>query len=111
MKLEFYQKKKKKSVYIKFHENPSCGSRVVPCGRTDEANNLFPHAKAPKMHSSDPSINSSNRIVGKIEMVFEPYHMLFKNLKRGRRGGEGNRSRYPTQKKKPRAPRRRALFS
>jgi hypothetical protein len=29
---------------IKFHENPSSGSRVVPCGRTDghdEANSRF----------------------------------------------------------------------
>jgi hypothetical protein len=31
--------------YSKFHENPSTGSRVVPCGRTDEqdeANSRFP---------------------------------------------------------------------
>jgi hypothetical protein len=33
-----------KSSNVKFHENPSSGSRVVPCGRTDwhdEANNRF----------------------------------------------------------------------
>ena len=35
---------RKKSSNIKFRENPSCGSRVVPCGRTDrqdEANRRF----------------------------------------------------------------------
>jgi hypothetical protein len=35
MKLEFSRKKNKKSVSIKFHENPSSGSPVFPCGRTD----------------------------------------------------------------------------
>ena len=42
----------KKYSHIKFHENPSSGSRVVPCGRTDthdEANGRFRNfAKAPK---------------------------------------------------------------
>jgi hypothetical protein len=37
---------------IKFHENPSSGSPVVPCGQTerhDEANGRFSHfANAPK---------------------------------------------------------------
>jgi hypothetical protein len=35
MKLEFSQQVLKESSYIKFHENPSSGSRVVPCGQTD----------------------------------------------------------------------------
>ena len=35
MKLEFSQQIFEKSSNIKFHENPSSGSRVVPCGRTD----------------------------------------------------------------------------
>ena len=25
----------RKNIHIKFHENPSCGRRVVQCGRTD----------------------------------------------------------------------------
>ena len=40
MKLEFSRDFQKYS-YTKFHENPSSGSRVVPCGQTarhDEAN-------------------------------------------------------------------------
>jgi len=35
MKLEFSQQRLEKSWNIKFHENPSSGSWVVPCGRTD----------------------------------------------------------------------------
>jgi len=37
MKLDLYQQIFEKSSNMKFHENPSSGSRVVPCwgGRTD----------------------------------------------------------------------------
>jgi len=35
MKLKFSQQTSEKSSNIKFHENPSSESRVVPCGRTD----------------------------------------------------------------------------
>ena len=49
--------------------------------RQDEANSLFPHAKAPKMHPSDPPMNSSIKIFRQLEMVFEPYRMLLKHLK------------------------------
>jgi hypothetical protein len=35
MKLEFSQQIFEKYSNIKFHGNLSCGSRVVPCGRTD----------------------------------------------------------------------------
>ena len=35
MKLEFSPQIFDKYPNIKFHENPSSGSRVVPCGRTD----------------------------------------------------------------------------
>jgi hypothetical protein len=35
MKLEFSGQIFEKSSNIKFHENPSSGSRVVPCGQTD----------------------------------------------------------------------------
>ena len=44
MKLEFSRQVFEKSSNIKFHEIPSNGSRVVPCGRTDrhdEANSRF----------------------------------------------------------------------
>jgi len=34
MKLELSRQIFEKSSDIKFHENPSSGSRVVPCGRT-----------------------------------------------------------------------------
>jgi hypothetical protein len=35
MKLEFSRQIFEKYSSIKFHENPSIGSQVVPCGRTD----------------------------------------------------------------------------
>jgi hypothetical protein len=35
IKIEFYKHISKSSSNIKFHQNPSSGSRVVPCGRTD----------------------------------------------------------------------------
>jgi len=41
MKLEFYRYIFEKYYNIKSHENPSTGSRVVPCGRTDRHEELF----------------------------------------------------------------------
>jgi len=35
MKLEFSRRIVEKSSNMKFHNNPSGGSRVVPCGRAD----------------------------------------------------------------------------
>jgi len=35
MKLKFSREIFEKSSNIKFHENPSTGNRVVPCGRAD----------------------------------------------------------------------------
>ena len=42
--LALYRQSFEKYSNVKFHENPSSGSRVVPCGQTDghdEANSLF----------------------------------------------------------------------
>jgi hypothetical protein len=36
MKFEFSQQIFEKSLNIKFYENPSSGSGIVPCGQTDE---------------------------------------------------------------------------
>jgi hypothetical protein len=44
MKTEFFGQVFEKNSNIKFYQNPSSGSRVVPCGRTDrndEANRSF----------------------------------------------------------------------
>jgi hypothetical protein len=44
MKLEFSRHIFEKYSNIKFHENPSSGSRIIPCGQTDghdEADNRF----------------------------------------------------------------------
>jgi len=40
MKLENFDVFSKKSPDIECHENPSCDSRVVPCGRTDEKTDM-----------------------------------------------------------------------
>ena len=40
MTLEFSGQIFEKSLNVEFHENPSSGSRVVPCGRTDRRTNL-----------------------------------------------------------------------
>jgi len=40
MKLEFSRQIFEKSSNIKFHENLSSGSRVVPCGRTDRRTDM-----------------------------------------------------------------------
>jgi hypothetical protein len=41
MKLTFSQQIFEKYSNIKFHENPSCGSRVVPCGKMDGRTDLM----------------------------------------------------------------------
>jgi len=52
MKLEYYWQILNKQTNAKFSENPSSGSRVVPCGQTDghENNSSFfcKFAKSPK---------------------------------------------------------------
>jgi hypothetical protein len=51
MKLEFSRAVFEKRANIKYHENPSNGSRIVPCGRTDMMKltaALRSPAKAPK---------------------------------------------------------------
>jgi hypothetical protein len=40
MKLEFSQQIFEKYKYIKFHENPSSGERVVQCGETDRRTDM-----------------------------------------------------------------------
>jgi len=40
MKLKFSQQNFEKPSYIKFHENPPSGSRVIPCWRTDRHTNV-----------------------------------------------------------------------
>ena len=40
MKLEFSRQISEKYSNIKFHENPSSGSRVDPCGQTDERTDM-----------------------------------------------------------------------
>jgi len=66
MKFKFSRQilEKKKHSNIKFHENPSSGSRIVPCGRTDIKKLKRPFrnfAKAPK--------NPFNKTTSDIKLV------------------------------------------
>ena len=61
MRLEISRRSSEKYTNIKFHENPSSGSRVVPCGRkdgrTDTTEVFFAFrnfANAPKISSLGP---------------------------------------------------------
>ena len=69
MKLEFSRQIFEKSSNIKFHENPSCGRRVVPCGQTYMMNLILAFrnsANAPK--------NSTNTIIiVKVKDVVKAY--------------------------------------
>jgi len=62
-KLNFLDIFSKKCTNIKFHENPSSGSRVVPCGRTDRRKDMTKlivafrnFTNAPKKTKSWPAI-------------------------------------------------------
>jgi hypothetical protein len=46
MKLEFYRQIFEKSLSIKFRQNPSHGSRVVPCGQRDGRTNGYNEAES-----------------------------------------------------------------
>ena len=57
MKLEFSRQIFEKYPNIKFHENPSSGSRVFPCGRTDMTNPIVAFRKfANAPHNTQTSV-------------------------------------------------------
>jgi hypothetical protein len=66
MKLEFSQQIFEKYSNIKFHENPSIGSPVLPCIRTDttKLTDAFRNfAKAPKMSCPYREMNQGSSVV------------------------------------------------
>jgi hypothetical protein len=75
MKLEFSQQICEKSSNIKFHEIPSCGSRVVPCRRTDMAKLIAAFrrfAKAPHETINCDYVPQEHHKSLETTMVFEP---------------------------------------
>jgi hypothetical protein len=87
MKLEFSQQVFEKPSTIKFHENPSSGSRVVPCGRTDMTKLIvafrsFANAlKKPTKYAvySEPSqfvFNQSRTYFGPVRALSQPFPIL-----------------------------------
>jgi hypothetical protein len=78
MKLEFSRQNFEKYSNIKFHENPSSGSRVVPCrqtdGRTDMTKLIVPFrnfGKAPKNGRAGQTTDE-NKIGSTREVIFVP---------------------------------------
>ena len=59
MKLEFSRKVFEKYSRIKFHENPSSGDRVVPCGRTDMTKLIVAFSNFANAHKKTTSTNNS----------------------------------------------------
>jgi hypothetical protein len=58
MKLEFSRQIfEKKLIYIKFHENPSRGSRVVPRGKTERQTNMTKLIFAFRNFANEPKNN------------------------------------------------------
>jgi len=66
MKLEFTRQISEKYSNTKFHENPSSGSRVVPCGRTDrhdEANSRFSQFGEERLTKNDIGVGKLTDII------------------------------------------------
>ena len=73
MKLEFSQQIFEKYLDIKFHENPSSGSRVVPCRRTDVTKLIVAFrsfANAPKSDQLDGAQNKDTHSSLRIPYTF-----------------------------------------
>ena len=85
MKLEIRQKIFEKSSNTKYHENPSIGNRVVPCGRTDMTKltaAFRSFANAPK-NNSNGTQQSTNLVNISIHDILE-FRRLLQFVFRGR---------------------------
>ena len=79
MKLEFFlQIFEKKYSDIKFHENPTSGSRFFPCGRTDrqpyrheEAKRRFSQFHEKRLKTAKQICNDSHCLSALITIFFE----------------------------------------
>ena len=60
IKLEFSRNTVVKYSYIKFHENPSSGNRVFPCGRTDGRMDRWTYAQTDMTQPIVASRNFTN---------------------------------------------------
>jgi len=81
MKLEFSRQIFKKYANIKLRENPSSGSRVVPCGRTDMTKLIVAFrsfANAPKVDKKNCNNNQDRFSIMHILVLF--IHVLFNDI-------------------------------
>jgi len=72
LKLEFFLQIFEKYSNIKFHENPSSGSRVVPCGRTDGQTDRTMLIVASSNFANTPKNGTLSNL--SIESVGDPQH-------------------------------------
>jgi hypothetical protein len=80
IKLEYSRQPFDKSTNIKFHKNPSNGSRVVPCGRADTTKLLVAFrnfANAPKKKYRDTKAHMHNEISSFIIAVPFGFHLVW----------------------------------
>jgi hypothetical protein len=61
MKLEFYRQVFEKYSKIKFHEYPSSGNRVVPCGRTERQTDTTKLIAAFRNFANAPTNDTGNK--------------------------------------------------
>ena len=73
MKLEFSQQIFEKSSNVKFHQNPSSESRVVPCGRTDGQLNIT------KLTVTSRNFENTPRMVQDISDMLKETYAQFQN--------------------------------
>jgi hypothetical protein len=74
-KLEFYRQVSKKYSNIKFHENASSCSRVVPCGRTEERMEGRKGRQAGRQAGVTKQIATFRSFAKAAKKRFLPYHL------------------------------------
>ena len=83
MKVEFSRQIFEKYPYIKLHENPSIGSRLVPCGRTDGQTDMtkitFAFSNFTKQPKKDNLTTSKSKRQVLLSAVFLARSYDFKN--------------------------------
>jgi len=65
MKLEYSLQIFEKFSGTKFHENPSSGSRVVPCGRRDKQTDRHDEAKSPFFRFANATKNGPQEVTAR----------------------------------------------
>jgi hypothetical protein len=92
MKVEFSRQIFERSSNIKFHEDPSSGSQVIPCGRTDRQTEMIKLILAFRNFVKPPKNGNISQGKEVFEMVTDTPQMQFQVTQ--------FQTRYSTQTKK-----------